>query len=165
MAHVSMANPVCPVLWETVGSVAKEVLDCEVHMGGTYICIEGPQFSTKAESHLFRSWNVDVIGMTNATEAKLAREAEICYVTVAMVTDYDCWHEEEEDVTADAVIKVLMSNVSRAKKLIKELVPRIPENRSCDCGRALETAIITAKDFIPADTLRKLQPIIGKYLK
>ena len=165
VGHISMAQPVCPVLWKVVGEVAKNTLDCNMHMGGTYICIEGPQFSSKAESMLFRSWGVDVIGMTNATEAKLAREAEICYVTVAMVTDYDCWHEEEEDVTADAVIKVLMENVSKAKRLIKEVIPAIPEKRECACQSALATAIITARDKIPVETIRKLEPIIGKYLK
>ncbi len=165
VGHISMAQPVCPVLWKVVGEVAKNTLDCNMHMGGTYICIEGPQFSSKAESMLFRSWGVDVIGMTNATEAKLAREAEICYVTVAMVTDYDCWHEEEEDVTADAVIKVLMENVSKAKRLIKEVIPAIPEKRECACQSALATAIITARDKIPVETIRRLEPIIGKYLK
>ena len=164
VAHVSMADPVCPVLSSVLADAAKKVVG-EVHVGGTYICIEGPQFSTRAESLLYKSWGVDVIGMTNATEAKLAREAEICYATVAMVTDYDCWHEEEEDVTADAVIKILRENVEKAKRLIAEAVPKIPDERSCPCKDALKTAIITQRDLIPYETKRALEPIVGKYLK
>ncbi len=164
VAHVSFADPVCPdlsrILYETA-----ESLGYRVHFGGTYICIEGPQFSSRAESMLYRSWGVDVIGMTNATEAKLAREAEICYATIAMATDYDCWHEEEEDVSADAVIKVLMDNVERAKRLIAEVVPKIPEERTCSCKDALATGIITPEDKIPLEVKRALAPIIGRYMK
>ncbi len=163
-AHVSFADPVCPVLSKLISDTAKE-LSYTVHHGGTYICIEGPQFSTRAESELYRSWNVDVIGMTNAPEAKLAREAEICYATIAMATDYDCWHEAEEDVSVEAVIKTLMENVSKAKRLISNLVEKIPEERACPCKDALKDAIMTPKDKIPLETLRKLEPIIGKYLK
>ncbi len=165
VAHVSMAEPVCPELFGVVVDVAKEVLKDGFHAGGTYLCIEGPQFSSKAESFLYRSWGVDVVGMTNATEAKLAREAEICYITVAMVTDYDCWHEEEEDVTAEAVIKTLKSNVEKAKKLVAALIPAIPEERKCPCKDALAYAIITSKEYIPYETLRVLYPIVGKYLR
>ena len=164
VAHVSMADPVCPVLSSVLADTAKKVVG-EVHVGGTYICIEGPQFSTRAESLLYKSWGVDVIGMTNATEARLAREAEICYATVAMVTDYDCWHEEEEDVTADAVIKILRENVEKAKRLIAEAIPKIPDERNCPCRDSLKTAIITQKDLIPYETKRALEPIVGKYLK
>ncbi len=164
VAHVSMAHPVCPVLSDIIYEKAKE-LNYRVHKGGTYICIEGPQFSSKAESLLYKSWNVDVIGMTNVQEAKLAREAEICYSTIAMATDYDCWHEEEEAVTVEMVVKILMENVEKAKKLIEKVVESIPENRECPCKDALKDAIITNTDRIPKERLKELKPIIGKYIK
>ena len=164
VAHVSFADPVCPVLSSLLYEAASR-LGYRVHRGGTYLCIEGPQFSTRAESLLYRSWRVDVIGMTNATEAKLAKEAELCYATVAMATDYDCWHEAEEDVSADAVIKVLMDNVERAKRLILEVVPEIPEERDCACKDALANAIITDRVRIPPETKRRLELIAGRYLK
>ncbi len=163
-AHVAFADPVCPVLSQLIADAARN-LNYTVHYGGTYICIEGPQFSTRAESQLYRSWGVDVIGMTNAPEAKLAREAEICYATIAMATDYDCWHESEEDVSVEAVIKTLMENVAKAKKLISNVVDKIPEERNCICKDALKDAIMTPKEKIPLETLRKLEPIIGKYIK
>jgi 5'-methylthioadenosine phosphorylase len=132
--------------------------------GGTYLCIEGPQFSTKAESNLYRSWGVDVIGMTNLQEAKLAREAEICYVTVAMVTDYDCWHPQHDSVTVDQIVAVLLKNAENACNVVRATVAAIPKRRSCKCGAALAHAIITERDKIPAATREKLKPILGKYL-
>lgn len=163
VAHVSMADPVCR---NTAGALYKagKKLGYTIHKGGTYICIEGPQFSTKGESEIYRKWGVDVIGMTNIPEAKLAREAEMCYATLALVTDYDCWHTPEDMVTLEAVIKVLMENVSKAKTVIKELVNTLPETVTCGCHRALENAIITAKDKIPAQTKKDLDIIVGKYL-
>jgi 5'-methylthioadenosine phosphorylase len=136
-----------------------------IHKGGVYICIEGPQFSTRGESLIYRQWGVDVIGMTNATEAKLAREAEICYATLALATDYDCWYHGEEAVTADAVIQILHRNVEAAKRLIRAAVPKIPSVRGCPCAVALKNAIITAADQIPKKTRERLKPLLGRYLK
>lgn len=164
VAHVSMADPVCPVLSEQLLKTAKK-LNYKVHKGGTYICMEGPQFSTRAESEIYRQWGVDVIGMTNIPEAKLAREAEICYATLALVTDYDCWRLSEESVTADEVIRVLLENVSKAKQIIREFVAHLPETTSCGCQKALENAIMTAKDKISPQIKKNLDIIIGKYLK
>jgi len=136
-----------------------------MHKGGTYICMEGPQFSTRGESRIYRQWGVDVIGMTNVTEAKLAREAEICYATLALATDYDCWHETEEDVTIDAVIAILKANVETAKTVIKGAVRRIPETRSCPCESALKYAIMTPAALIPEETKQRLDILIGKYIR
>ena len=163
IAHVSFADPTCPALGELLYQAGRGV-GATVHRGGTYLCIEGPQFSTRAESRIYRSWGVDVIGMTNLQEAKLAREAEICYATMALVTDYDVWHETEEDVSVEAVIRILTQNVETAKRLIRAAIPRIPEVRSCPCAHALRDAIITARDAIPAQVKRDLAPIVGKYL-
>jgi len=163
IAHVSFADPTCPALGELLYQAGRGV-GATVHWGGTYLCIEGPQFSTRAESRIYRSWGVDVIGMTNLQEAKLAREAEICYATMALVTDYDVWHETEEDVSVEAVIRILTQNVETAKRLIRAAIPRIPEVRSCPCAHALRDAIITARDAIPAQVKRDLAPIVGKYL-
>ena len=163
IAHVSFADPTCPSLGELLYRAGREV-GATVHWGGTYLCIEGPQFSTRAESRIYRSWGVDVIGMTNLQEAKLAREAEISYATMALVTDYDVWHETEEDVSVEAVIRILTQNVETAKRLIRAAIPRIPEVRSCPCAHALRDAIITARDAIPAQVKRDLAPIVGKYL-
>jgi 5'-methylthioadenosine phosphorylase len=163
IAHVSFADPTCPSLGELLYRAGREV-GATVHWGGTYLCIEGPQFSTRAESRIYRGWGVDVIGMTNLQEAKLAREAEICYATLALVTDYDVWHETEEDVSVEAVVRILRQNVETAKRLIAVAVPQIPESRSCGCGHALRDAIITARDAIPAQVKRDLAPIVGKYL-
>jgi 5'-methylthioadenosine phosphorylase len=127
--------------------------------------MEGPQFSTKAESNLYRSWGMDVIGMTNLQEAKLAREAEICYVTIAMVTDYDCWHPHHDSVTVDQIVAVLLKNAENAAKVVREIVAAIPRTRSCNCGSALAHAILTDPKVIPAATRRKLILILGKYLK
>jgi 5'-methylthioadenosine phosphorylase len=163
IAHVSVADPICPVLGEILYRAGRE-RGATMHRGGTYVCIEGPQFSTRAESRIYRSWGVDVIGMTNVTEAKLAREAEICYATLALVTDYDVWHATEEDVNVEAVVKILLRNVETAKAIIRAAVPQIPEARTCPCGHALRDAIITARHAIPAAVKRDLAPIVGKYL-
>ena len=164
VAHVGFADPVCHGLSDILVN-AGEKTGAKIHRGGTYICMEGPQFSTRAESNIYRGWGVDVIGMTNATEAKLAREAEICYATIALSTDYDCWHETEEDVTVEAVIAVLMKNVETAKKIIKEAVPKIPVKRDCHCKEALKNAIMTKAELIPEKAKKDLDLIIGKYIK
>jgi 5'-methylthioadenosine phosphorylase len=136
------------------------------HVGGTYVCIEGPQFSTLAESRLYRSWGMDLVGMTNLQEAKLAREAEICYVTLAMVTDYDCWHPDHDSVTVERVVAVLTQNTARAKAVLKAAVRRLPAGpRECPCARALESALMTPAGLVPEHTKRDLAPIIGKYIK
>src|SRR5438874_3967821 len=142
VAHIGFADPICPELGRTVEIACKKV-GVIAKRGGTYLCMEGPQFSTKAESNLYRSWGMDVIGMTNLQEAKLAREAEICYVTIAMVTDYDCWHEEHDAVTVNDIIANLIKNAENAAKVVAEAVARMPEARSCKCGAALSHAIIT----------------------
>lgn len=165
VAHVSFSQPVCPVLQGALLKAAEEIGGITIHKGGTYVCIEGPQFSTRAESEFYRAAGFDVIGMTNATEAKLAREAEICYVTLAMVTDYDCWHEEEEEVSVELVVENLKKNTANAKKLIKAALKYIPDERTCVCASALENAIITAPDAIPEEAKEKLKLIVGRYLK
>ena len=164
VAHVGMADPVCAGL----GSVLIEAglkVGATVHRNGTYLCMEGPQFSTRAESLIYRQWNVDVIGMTNATEAKLAREAEICYSTIALATDYDCWHHSEEAVTVEAVLAVMKHNIETSKAMIREAVAMLPMSRSCGCGEALRNTIMTPEKLMPAKVRRDLGPIIGKYLK
>ncbi|HEY6010279.1 MAG TPA: S-methyl-5'-thioadenosine phosphorylase [Nitrospirota bacterium] len=164
VAHVGMADPVCADLCALLaGSGAK--VGATVHRGGTYLCMEGPQFSTRAESLIHRTWNVDIIGMTNATEAKLAREAELCYSTIALATDYDCWHHSEEAVTVEAVLAVMKHNIETSKALIREAVRLLPASRGCGCGEALRNTIMTPEKLIPAKTKRDLAPIIGKYLK
>ncbi len=164
VAHVGMAEPVCPQLSEILvrSGVAA---GATVHRSGTYLCMEGPQFSTRAESLTYRKWDVDVIGMTNATEAKLAREAEICYSTIALATDYDCWHHSEEAVTVEAVLEVMKKNVETSKSMIREAVRTLTETRSCGCGDSLRNAIMTPENLIPAKTKRDLSVIIGRYLK
>ncbi|MFQ5790777.1 MAG: S-methyl-5'-thioadenosine phosphorylase [Acidobacteriota bacterium] len=162
--HVAFAHPFCAHLSERFFEAGKAV-GASIHRGGTYVCIEGPQFSTLAESHLYRSWGARVIGMTNLQEAKLAREAEICYSTMALVTDYDCWHESEEDVTVEAVIENLNKNAETARRMIAETVRRLPFERDCECASALKYAIITQAEFIPEKAKRDLAPLIGKYLK
>ena len=163
VAHVSLADPICSNLMDVVQQAAGEI-DLPIKRGGTYVCMEGPAFSTRAESCLYRSWGMDLIGMTNLQEAKLAREAEICYVTVAMVTDYDCWHEEEEPVTVEMLIDTLNKNSQNAKRLIARTVTRLPGDFDCPCHHALQNAIITDPDSIPAEVRRRLEPIVGKYL-
>jgi 5'-methylthioadenosine phosphorylase len=164
VAHISFADPICPELAK-VAHAACTKAQVNGKLGGTYICMEGPQFSTKAESHVYRSWGMDVIGMTNLQEAKLAREAEICYVTVAMVTDYDCWHPHHDSVTVDQIISVLVKNAENAAKVVRESVASMPETRSCKCGSALGHAILTERDKIPASTRKKLSLILDKYLE
>ena len=164
VAHVAMGDPVCPELAGVVEAACRKSGVTGKH-GGTYLCIEGPQFSTKAESNLYRSWGMDVIGMTNLQEAKLAREAEICYVTVAMVTDYDCWHPQHDSVTVDQVVAVLMKNAEHACRVVRETVAAMPAGRKCHCGSALAHAIITERDKIPAAAREKLKLILGKYLE
>ena len=163
VVHVAFADPTCPALGDLLYQAAREE-GATVHRGGTYLCIEGPQFSTRAESRIYRTWGVDVIGMTNLQEAKLAREAEICYATMALVTDYDVWHETEEDVTVEAVIAVLLENAAMAKAILRRAVRAIPAARTCPCSRALRDAIITARNRIPPATRERLKLLVGKYL-
>lgn len=162
VAHVSMADPISPELAEIVHQACLEV-GVKVDRGGTYLCMEGPGFSTRAESFLYRSWGMDVIGMTNATEAKLAREAEIAYVTVAMVTDYDCWHDGHDAVTVDEIIGNLTQNAENAAKVVAATVAKLPLDLSCKAHHALRHAIITDRTKVPETTRQKLWPIIGKY--
>jgi 5'-methylthioadenosine phosphorylase len=163
VAHIGFSDPVCRELAMVVAGACKKA-GVTGKLGGSYLCMEGPQFSTKAESHLYRSWGMDVIGMTNLQEAKLAREAELCYVTVAMVTDYDCWHPGHDAVTIDQIISVLMKNAENASRVVQEAVAAIPQARGCKCGSALANAIITDRSKIPPRTRKKLQLLIGKYL-
>ncbi len=163
VAHIGFSDPVCRELAIVVATACKRI-GVTGKLGGSYVCMEGPQFSTKAESHLYRSWGMDVIGMTNLQEARLAREAELCYVTVAMVTDYDCWHPGHDAVTVDQIIDVLMKNAENASKVVKEAVATIPKTRGCKCGSALANAIITDRTKIPPKTRKKLQLLLGKYL-
>jgi 5'-methylthioadenosine phosphorylase len=164
VAHIAFAQPICGEV-ARVAAAAGERVGATVHRGGTYVCMEGPQFSTLAESRLYRSWGADVIGMTNLQEAKLAREAEICYSTIALVTDYDCWHPDHDAVTVDVVVATLLQNAKTAEHLIAEAVETLPSARPCACGRALQSAIITRPEAIPAAVKQELAPIVGKYLK
>src|SRR5881392_2129515 len=163
VAHIAFAHPVCGEL-STIAAACAQSVGATVHRGGTYVNMEGPQFSTLAESKLYRSWGMDVIGMTNLQEAKLAREAEICYTTLALVTDYDCWHPDHDSVTVDLIIANLMQNAATAQKTIAEAVARLDGARSCACQDALATAIITQAPLVPEQTKRELQPIVGKYM-
>jgi 5'-methylthioadenosine phosphorylase len=163
VAHVAFADPFCSLL-ATALHDAGAASGGTVHRGGVYVCMEGPQFSTRAESHLYRSWGGTVIGMTNLQEAKLAREAELCFATLALVSDYDCWNEEAGDVEIEEVLRILRENVSLAQRIIGLLAQRLPKQRSCPCARALETAIVTDRAAIPEATRRKLELLVGKYL-
>ncbi|GAB6081546.1 S-methyl-5'-thioadenosine phosphorylase [Desulfuromonas carbonis] len=163
VGHVQFADPVCGELSAALYDAAKTV-GATVHRGGTYICIEGPNFSTRAESNIFRSWGVDVIGMTNLPEARLAREAEICYGTVALATDYDCWHSEHDDVSVEAVLAIIEQNVATARNIIRTVVPQLAAAPGCGCGEALRYAIMTRRDLIPTETRRQLAPLLAKYL-
>ena len=162
VAHVAFGDPTCPEVAATIGQSCTES-GVVGKAGGTYVCMEGPQFSTKAESNLYRSWGADVIGMTNLQEAKLAREAEICYVTVAMVTDYDCWHPEHDAVTVTDIVANLMKNAANACDVVARAVAGMPRERTCKCGSALAHAIITDRAAVPETTRKKLGPIIAKY--
>lgn len=164
VGHVGFAHPFCSILSKRLYDAGAQA-GAKLHRGGTYVCMEGPQFSTLAESHLYRSWGADVIGMTNLQEAKLAREAEICYATMALVTDYDCWHESEEDVSVEAVIAILQKNAETARQMIVETTKNLPYERTCECATALKYAIITQPEYIAPKKRQELEPIIGKYLK
>jgi 5'-methylthioadenosine phosphorylase len=166
-AHVTFGDPVCREVCDVLEEVArKELQGIDIHRGGTYICMEGPAFSTKAESEVYRSWGMDVIGMTNLQEAKLAREAEICYATMALVTDYDCWHPEHDSVTVEIVIDYLNRNSANAQKLIVGAVAELSKGeRGCKCGKSLRHAIITAPDKITPEARNRLKAIIGKYVE
>jgi 5'-methylthioadenosine phosphorylase len=161
--HVDFADPVCPVLSEVLFRSGKAV-GAKIHKGGTYICIEGPAFSTRAESNIYRSWGVDVIGMTAAPEAKLAREAEICYASLSLVTDYDVWKEKAADVTAGLILANMRTVAETAKEIVKEAVPHIKDDRDCPCRSMLMHAVATDPDVISDETRRTLEPILGKYL-
>jgi len=163
VAHVGFGDPVCGEMAKVVESACQKV-GVVGKRGGTYVCMEGPQFSTKAESALYRSWGADVIGMTNLQEAKLAREAEICYVTVAMVTDYDCWHPAHDAVTVDQIIAVLHKNAENAARVVRHSVAAMPKGRSCKCGSALAHAILTDRTKIPAEARQRLGLLLNKYL-
>jgi len=163
VGHVAFADPICASAALEMSDAGREA-GAKVHAGGVYVCIEGPQFSTRAESNLYRSWGVDVIGMTNVTEAKLAREAEICYVTMALVTDYDCWHESG-DVSVEQIMGYLRANAAMAQKIIRMTIPRVAARvRDCACANALQYALVTDPARIPAQTKHDLQPIIGRYI-
>jgi 5'-methylthioadenosine phosphorylase len=163
VAHVMFADPVCPEVRSALVAAARK-LGIRVHDGGTYVNMEGPQFSTRAESKIYRQWGVDVIGMTNLQEAKLAREAEMCYATVAMATDFDCWHESHEDVTVEAILAVMSKNIGNARELIVGTVPALATDARCACSRALQHAIMTAPDRIPPDARLRLSLLIDKYV-
>lgn len=164
VVHVSFAEPFCPELSEVLYTAAKKA-GANVHKGGTYLCIEGPRFSSKAESKMHRLWDADIIGMTAMPEAVLAREAEICYASVALSTDYDVWHERESPVTADMVVQNVLRNVETAKNILKEAVPLIGPERDCECANALAVAIQTDRDHIPGRIKRELSLLLGKYLE
>lgn len=163
VAHIAFAEPFCPVLMQILSEAALAA-GTKVHQGGTYIAIEGPQFSTKAESQLYRSWNADIIGMTALPEAKLAREAEICYATLALVTDYDCWHEVYESVSTEMIISNLRHGITKTSQILRTAISKIPQSRDCICATALEKAMTTSLRHIPAKTRRDLDLLIGKYL-
>lgn len=164
VVHVAFADPVCSVLARALHEAATQS-SAAVHFGGTYLCIEGPQFSTRAESNIYRQWGVDVIGMTNLPEARLAREAELCYATLALATDYDCWHESASDVDIEAILALLHRNVELAQEVIERMVPQVPPIRSCPCSTALQQAIITSPEMIPDTAKERLGLLIGPYLK
>jgi 5'-methylthioadenosine phosphorylase len=163
VVHVGFAHPICSTL-AGVALAAGKTVGATVHEGGTYVCMEGPQFSTLAESRLYRSWGADIIGMTNLQEAKLAREAEICYTTIALVTDYDCWHPDHDHVTVDMIIANLTQNAQTAQAIIADAVSQLPFDRTCECASALKFALITRPDAVPAQLKTDLAPIVGKYL-
>ncbi len=164
VAHIGFGDPICMELARVLHQAAANV-GLHAKLGGTYLCMEGPAFSTKAESNLYRSWGMDVIGMTNLQEAKLAREAEICYSTVAMVTDYDCWHPDHDHVTVQQIIATLTQNAENAARVVAEAVEIMPSMKGCKCGQALAHAILSDRKTVPAATVEKLRPIVGKYFE
>jgi len=165
VGHVTFADPICGAISDALYESAREQ-GATAHRGGTYLNMEGPQFSTRAESRLYRTWGVDVIGMTNLQEAKLAREAEICYVTMALVTDYDCWHQSAADVSVDQILEYLRANAAMAQRIIRTTIPRVAaRTRDCGCANALQYAIITDPAVVPAEVKRDLAPIIGRYIR
>lgn len=164
VAHVGFAHPFCKILSGIAGDSGRSS-GATIHTGGTYVCMEGPQFSTLAESKLYRSWGGDIIGMTNLQEAKLAREAEICYTTIALVTDYDCWHPDHDSVTVDMIIGNLTQNAKTAQRIIAGAVERLPFERSCECATALKYALITRPEVIPTQVRQDLAPLVDKYLQ
>ena len=164
VAHVAFAHPFCRNLSKVMAEACADA-GATHHVGGTYVCMEGPQFSTLAESELYRSWGADLIGMTNLQEAKLAREAEICYATLAMVTDYDCWHPDHDAVTAGQILAVLGKNAETARKILRAAVRRLPVPRDCECASALKYALITPPELVPEAVKRELEPIIGRYMR
>ncbi len=163
VGHITFAHPLCRSL-SRIAADAVESAGATVHRGGTYVCMEGPQFSTLAESRLYRSWAMDIIGMTNLQEAKLAREAEMCYATLALVTDYDCWHPDHDSVTIDMIVQNVTRNAETAKRVIRKVLSALPIDRTCECATALSDAILTRPDVIPEQIKSELAPIIGKYL-
>ena len=164
VAHVAFAHPFCPRLSKVMAEACADA-GATHHVGGSYLCIEGPQFSTRAESDLYRSWGMDVVGMTNLQEAKLAREAEICYSTLAMVTDYDCWHPEHDAVTADEIMRNLGKNAELAKAVLRAALRRLPVARDCECATALKFALVTRPELVPEQVKRELAPIVAKYMR
>jgi 5'-methylthioadenosine phosphorylase len=163
VAHVAFAHPFCARLSKVMAAACAEA-GAVHHVGGTYICIEGPQFSTRAESELYRSWGMDVIGMTNLQEARLAREAEICYCTLAMVTDYDCWHPDHDAVTVEQILANLGKNAEMARAVLRSALKRLPVARDCECATALKYALITPPELVPDNVKRELAPIVGRYM-
>jgi len=163
VGHVGFAHPFCKILSGIAYESGKRA-GATVHNGGTYVCMEGPQFSTLAESKLYRSWGMDIIGMTNLQEAKLAREAEICYTTIALVTDYDCWHPDHDSVTVEMVMSTLAKNAATAQQIIAGAVERLPYDRTCECASALKYALVTRPEMVPDQIKKDLAPIIGKYI-
>jgi 5'-methylthioadenosine phosphorylase len=164
VGHVGFAHPFCRILSGLAHESGKRA-GATVHKGGTYVCMEGPQFSTLAESKLYRAWGMDIIGMTNLQEAKLAREAEICYTTIALVTDYDCWHPDHDSVTVEMVMSILATNAATAQQIIAGAVERLPYERTCECASALKYALVTRPEMVPDQVKKDLAPIIGKYIR
>jgi 5'-methylthioadenosine phosphorylase len=163
VGHVGFAHPFCKIL-SGIGYDSGKRAGATVHKGGTYVCMEGPQFSTLAESKLYRSWGMDIIGMTNLQEAKLAREAEICYTTIALVTDYDCWHPDHDSVTVEMVMSTLAKNAATAQQIIAGAIERLPYDRTCECASALKYALVTRPEMVPDQVKKDLAPIIGRYI-
>ena len=164
VGHVGFAHPFCKIL-SGIAYESGHKAGATIHRGGTYVCMEGPQFSTLAESKLYRSWGMDIIGMTNLQEAKLAREAEICYTTIALVTDYDCWHPDHDSVTVEMVMSTLAKNAATAQQIIADAVAQLPYDRTCECASALKYALVTRPEMIPAEVKKDLAPIIGRYIQ